>query len=79
MNTNFKVNGLTRPRIKPKSTAPEADAPTTGACVGVADHLSTTPRWEILLPFSAFSDATNNEIGDLFFTLLHLERQADEL
>ena len=30
MNTNFKVIGLTRLGIKPKSTAPEADALTTG-------------------------------------------------
>ena len=29
MNTNFKVIGLARLRIKPKSTAPEADALTT--------------------------------------------------
>ena len=29
MNTNFEVIGLTRLRIKPKSTAPEADALTT--------------------------------------------------
>ena len=29
MNINFKVIGLTRPGIKPKSTAPEADALTT--------------------------------------------------
>ena len=29
MNTNFKVIGLTRLGIKPKSTAPEADALTT--------------------------------------------------
>ena len=29
MNTNFKVIGLTRLRIKLKSTAPEADAFTT--------------------------------------------------
>ena len=29
MNINFKVIGLTRLVIKPKSTAPEADAPTT--------------------------------------------------
>ena len=29
MDTNFKVIGLTRLGIKPKSTAPEADALTT--------------------------------------------------
>ena len=29
MNTNFKVIGLTRLGIKPKSTAPEADPRTT--------------------------------------------------
>ena len=30
MNANFIVNGLTRLGIKPKSTAPEADAFKTG-------------------------------------------------
>ena len=30
MNTNFKVIGLTRLGIKPKSTAPEAEVLTTG-------------------------------------------------
>ena len=30
MNTNLKVIGLTRLVIKPKSTAPESDAITTG-------------------------------------------------
>ena len=30
MNINFKVIGLTLLRIKPKFTAPEADARTTG-------------------------------------------------
>ena len=30
MNTNFQVIGLTRLEIKPASTAPEADALTTG-------------------------------------------------
>ena len=29
MNTNFKVNGVTRLGIKPKSTAPEANSLTT--------------------------------------------------
>ena len=38
MNTNFKVIGVTRLGIKPKSTAPEADALTT---LPEADALTT--------------------------------------
>ena len=41
MNTNFIVIGLTRPGIKPKSTAPEADVLTTRPSeLSICDGLS---------------------------------------
>ena len=40
MNTNFKVIGLTRLGIKPKSTAPEADALTTRHLICSEGHTS---------------------------------------
>ena len=72
MNTNFKVIGLTRLGITPKFAAPGAGALTyhLSLSIGVADHLSTTPRWGIPLPLSTFSDPTNSENGGLLFILL---------
>ena len=35
VNMNFKVFGLTRPRIEPESTVPEADALSTRALIGI--------------------------------------------
>ena len=39
MNTNFKVIGLTRLGIKPKSVAPQADALTTILTLSLADFV----------------------------------------
>ena len=44
MNTNFKVIGLTRLGIKPKSTAPEADALTTYKIVRIISNVKTNER-----------------------------------
>ena len=47
----------------------ESDQCAVRARLGVASHLSTTPRWGI--PLSAFSNGTTSKIADLFSALCH--------
>ena len=47
VNTNFKVIGLTRLRIKPKSTVPEADA-LTARPSKLLNSIRKFPVWSLV-------------------------------
>ena len=57
MNTNFKIIGLTRLGIKPKSTAPEADPLTTPPSEQKCQNISS----KVKIPYECYLDCA---VGD---------------
>ena len=66
MNTNFKVIGLTRLRIKPESAATEADAFITRPPELLLIRVSFSKQREMLLPFTKKNPTTLDETKKLY-------------